>query len=179
MAKAQLMWICIMTFISESVTNILILYLNRISRADWLLAACHELIFLLGEAKKSHIPSRATMCISYPLLGDDVYLISLLGQSSVSHIPVKIFISKVQDKYVTELRLHEYENTWLEIFIPHLAWRPHVVWNSLIRYLSYSFSLRPITYNIISFYVRHLTKRHAVFSTDSVWIWLVQLKITL
>ncbi len=39
------------------------------------------------EMQKSHIPSWATMCISYPLSGDDVYLISLLGQSSVSHMP--------------------------------------------------------------------------------------------
>ena len=75
----------------------IILYFNRISRADWLLAAGHEFIFLLWDAKKvisplgrwclSHIPSRATMCISYPLAGNQVYPISPLGQSSISHIP--------------------------------------------------------------------------------------------
>ncbi len=74
-----------------------ILYFNRIPRADWLLAAWHELILLLRDAKKiisllgrwgvSHIPSRAMMCISYPLLGNQLYLISPLGQSSISHIP--------------------------------------------------------------------------------------------
>ena len=35
-----------------SYINTFILFFNRISRADWLLAAWHELIFLLGEAKK-------------------------------------------------------------------------------------------------------------------------------
>ena len=67
--------------------NDLILYFNRISRSEWLLAAWHELIFLLGDAKKVISPPRATMCISYRLSGDDVCFIPPLGQSSLSHTP--------------------------------------------------------------------------------------------
>ncbi len=49
----------------------------------------------------SHITSWASKHISYPFLGNRVYL----------HIHVYIFIFKVQDKYVIGLKLHEYENT--------------------------------------------------------------------
>ena len=42
---------------------IIILYLNRISRADWLPAAWHEPIFLLGEAKKSYPKYRINMLL--------------------------------------------------------------------------------------------------------------------
>ncbi len=34
--------------------------------------------------QKSHIPSRVTMCLSYPLLGNQLYLISLFIQQYIN-----------------------------------------------------------------------------------------------
>ncbi len=65
-------------FFMQVLINLLFLYSNRILHSVWLLAAWHELIFLVGDAKKSY-PLSATMYISYALLGNQAYLLSPSG----------------------------------------------------------------------------------------------------
>ncbi len=89
------------------------------------------LISPLGQRCASHIPSRAIKCIPYPLLGNQAYLISPLRQSIVSY--------PCLDFHTPKYRINTLlDSGFMNMKIPDSR-------NSLIRYLLYSFSLRPIT----------------------------------